>query len=88
MSRTYAERTRFSVSISSCSQTLESNIWVSPKYPIPTFTAKRRPNPFIGIRAPRRTHPAHPNTEPRLAYEDGKIADYLMYQHKNAWLVV
>ena len=32
--------------------------------------------------------PPTPNTEPRLAYEDGKIADYLMYQHKNAWLVV
>ena len=31
--------------------------------------------------------PPTPNTEPRLAYEDGKIADYLMYQHKNAWLV-
>ena len=32
--------------------------------------------------------PSTPDQEPRLAYEDGKIADYLMYQHKNAWLVV
>ncbi|MFC2417601.1 MAG: hypothetical protein ACFNQI_06595 [Eikenella corrodens] len=32
--------------------------------------------------------PPNPSKEPRLACEDGKIADYLMYQHKNAWLVV
>jgi len=31
--------------------------------------------------------PSTPDQKPRLAYEDGKIADYLMYQHKNAWLV-
>ena len=38
------------------------------------------------VRQDERIPPNH-NKEPRLTYEDGEIADYLMYQHKNAWLV-
>lgn len=39
------------------------------------------------VRQDERISPT-PDQKPRLAYEDGEIADYLMYQHKNAWLVV
>ena len=31
--------------------------------------------------------PPH-GSEARSAYESGSIADYLMFQHKDAWLVV
>ena len=89
MSRMYAERTRFPVSSSSCRP--NSRIWNlginSPSIRHLRLLQKDGQTHLLEFVRQDERIPPNPNKEPRLAYEDREIADYLMYQHKNAWLV-